>query len=1026
MGYGGFSIGFRLRAGVKPRTERTLDYIKGELRELRYRFLSGKLRQPPWWSIAVASLDEEVCYTSAEWASGEEEGRRIRVYWMVYSDWSYEVIEHWNDLFVAARWTAIADLLRRCGFEPEADPPALDPLLDRRPKHVFPVLTSGLHVVAEGDLDDVDSIGVFRVEGPDKMLRWDSFDEADRRTLTQAMESDRCGCRLCVLLRAARDRAHAGTPPPKASLSRAHEVSAAMLEHLDRLAAQPEDDALRLGFAAWLKTIGEARWAELIELETKGARAAIDPKQAARAARLRTAFAGDVLGPLARSITACRFERGLLVSCDFRPVSRLDAPASIGDPRWRSVQEIGWNRRWHAGAPFDLVAHPVMRGLRRLTCMFDVGLRLLLDSEPRPLERLDVLAWPTAPLSEDVRTQLREAPGLPNLRALRIVFVFSGTPDVEAFEWIWSGRLGSSLDEVEVRYFGMQRALVFAGIRRGLNRRRAREPSVRAPRVVDQNQRAIVEQGPDGWFRTPRSLRPLSEVLPVALEAERTKYGALPAPAEELIARARLEAGDVTFAAVSIVDGPSGPRLVRWHELLADLAREGRTSGATTAAALLDEHGAARADAQRVSRQIAANLVELIARVDDRLDAPPSRFSEPELRCRYRSPEAEVIEADDAVLVARGFFASVKKWRAIFDAERPARAEVWFARAFVELFDASVDAEARRRAASSSFAASLALGGRRAARWLAALSANEAEAVAPAPSASPLVMFRSAYRGGDPAGIVAAARLVPKVRSTASKERLTAAELANALSDITTHGDASLIAAMVEEVGRLAPPSPRRSSKSRGPEAVGRKHLAYNLACALAQLGRLDEALEHLAVNLAAGDDPWDAWFDRDFEPLWSDPRFVELLGRHGARGPAPPDLGAAIRRALQTRSIPVAERAIRAAIATAQMLASNDIERLLNGVLQWGSKRDLEAAWRVMGELEEARDALDEPTAARSALLARLAEQIGDRASALVHVANALEGGATHILAAAELDRLVRSPEFAAWCAQHHNKVAP
>jgi hypothetical protein len=338
-----------------------------------------------------------------------------------------------------------------------------------------------------------------------------------------------------------------------------------------------------------------------------------------------------------------------------------------------------------------------------------------------------------------------------------------------------------------------------------------------------------------------------------------------------------------------------------------------------------------------------------------------------------------------------------------------------------------VDAEARRRAAIPSFGASLVLGGRRAARWLAALGAHEAEAVASAPGASPLVMFRSAHRGGDPAGIVAAARLVPVTRSAAPEDRPTSSDLANALSAVTTHGDASLIAAMVEEVRRLRPPAPRRvSRRSRGPDAVGRRLLPYNLACATAQLGRPDEALAHLADYLATGEDPWDAWFDRDLEPLWSDPRFVELLGGHGANGPAPPDLAVVIRLAIQVRSVPVAERAIRAAISTGRLLASYDLERLLDGVLQWGSQQELEAAWRVLGELEQTRDAIDEPTAARSALLARLAERIGDRPSALSHVIEALEGGATGILATADLDRLVRSPDFAARCAQRHDMGTP
>jgi tetratricopeptide (TPR) repeat protein len=56
--------------------------------------------------------------------------------------------------------------------------------------------------------------------------------------------------------------------------------------------------------------------------------------------------------------------------------------------------------------------------------------------------------------------------------------------------------------------------------------------------------------------------------------------------------------------------------------------------------------------------------------------------------------------------------------------------------------------------------------------------------------------------------------------------------------------------------------------------------LFYNLACAEAQLGEADEALEHLGAAIA--EDPslaGPAREDSDLEPLRDDPRFGELLG---------------------------------------------------------------------------------------------------------------------------------------------------
>lgn len=73
-------------------------------------------------------------------------------------------------------------------------------------------------------------------------------------------------------------------------------------------------------------------------------------------------------------------------------------------------------------------------------------------------------------------------------------------------------------------------------------------------------------------------------------------------------------------------------------------------------------------------------------------------------------------------------------------------------------------------------------------------------------------------------------------------------------------------------------------------EALGRyddrEGLLYNLACAEAQLGEIDQALEHLATALAAHPDYVElARGDDDLAALREDPRFAELVAALGASG---------------------------------------------------------------------------------------------------------------------------------------------
>jgi uncharacterized protein (TIGR02996 family) len=150
--------------------------------------------------------------------------------------------------------------------------------------------------------------------------------------------------------------------------------------------ATPDDDAVRLVLADALLSIGDPR-GELIQLQCHPQRA-----PATRVMRLIQAHGLTWLGRLRGAVLPVGYERGFLASC----VVASDTGV-IGADEWSTVHTVELQI---AGA--ELLAHPVMRSLRRISQLEPPALRHLLDHAPAAtIARLDSLGvarpWSSLP-----------------------------------------------------------------------------------------------------------------------------------------------------------------------------------------------------------------------------------------------------------------------------------------------------------------------------------------------------------------------------------------------------------------------------------------------------------------------------------------------------------------------------------------------------------------------------------------------------------------------------------------------------
>ncbi|QRK08590.1 TIGR02996 domain-containing protein [Archangium violaceum] len=199
-------------------------------------------------------------------------------------------------------------------------------------------------------------------------------------------------------------------------------------DFLERIAQAPEDDEVRLAFAAWLQAHGEHSYGELIRLQCLRTQGEATAEALEREARLLDAarWSPEVdvwnrwLGELAPEFGVEHSERG------FPSVVRLsldgELPAHlVGHPLWATVRRLkcspeDWARR---EALVELVGHPVMKSLRWLEGVTPRGLSELVRQQPRPYETVGLLLpeleageWPLV---------LEALARLPKLRTLHLM-----------------------------------------------------------------------------------------------------------------------------------------------------------------------------------------------------------------------------------------------------------------------------------------------------------------------------------------------------------------------------------------------------------------------------------------------------------------------------------------------------------------------------------------------------------------------------------------------------------------------------
>ena len=211
--------------------------------------------------------------------------------------------------------------------------------------------------------------------------------------------------------------------------------------------AAPDDDAPRAVYADWLQQRGDPL-GELIALQLAPVRTAASRK---REATLIRRHAQRSLGEVWHVVNQKRlvFERGFLA--DARLVQKVPPPrvnAAIGDLHWATLHTLDLRSLPHRA--HDLVLHDVLRNLRRLLATpASLAHRLLTDERPRNLQTLELDA-DVPPSETELREALRSAPGLPDLRHLRMHGSYDADP--EQLAWFWDSPLAHRLEALELRY----------------------------------------------------------------------------------------------------------------------------------------------------------------------------------------------------------------------------------------------------------------------------------------------------------------------------------------------------------------------------------------------------------------------------------------------------------------------------------------------------------------------------------------------------------------------------------------------
>ena len=216
---------------------------------------------------------------------------------------------------------------------------------------------------------------------------------------------------------------------------------------LARVYAEPDLLLHRQVYADWLLARGDER-GEFIALQLAadpgGGGGALDRDALTRMRWLEREHGRAWQGPLDWVLVHddVRFERGFPVAG--RVSAHARAPASLaGVPEWATFEAL-------AGAPLEVLTHPVMRALREIDAAHEVA-AALLDVDP-PMARIEALVARYGRFDQAgwfaADRALRRLPGLPGLRSFGLWFEFP--IEWTAAAWLWTGPMPRPITAVEL------------------------------------------------------------------------------------------------------------------------------------------------------------------------------------------------------------------------------------------------------------------------------------------------------------------------------------------------------------------------------------------------------------------------------------------------------------------------------------------------------------------------------------------------------------------------------------------------
>ncbi|MBX3162711.1 MAG: TIGR02996 domain-containing protein [Deltaproteobacteria bacterium] len=216
---------------------------------------------------------------------------------------------------------------------------------------------------------------------------------------------------------------------------------------LEAIVAEPDADGPRAVYADHLQQRGDPR-GELIALQlARSAGGAPTARERALWSQHAPAWLGPVFAALYPSSIVV--ERGFLAAG--RVVAGPLATASIGDPRWGTVVELACDDA-------QLITHPCLRSLRRLSAAPDVLARIARGKDPLPVEEL---VGPTRALHQrriregleldtayEAWTEIAKAGALSRVRALSLHTEYS--PADHIVQRLFRTPLGKQLERIDI------------------------------------------------------------------------------------------------------------------------------------------------------------------------------------------------------------------------------------------------------------------------------------------------------------------------------------------------------------------------------------------------------------------------------------------------------------------------------------------------------------------------------------------------------------------------------------------------